>query len=259
MFHSSPVVYLNHEARTLKLESDKGPRTIFNIFGSPYSPAKGLWAFGYRPEAAAALWEQIPIDADVVVTHTPPKNHCDGNASRASAGCESLRQNLWRVRPRLALCGHVHEGRGSERVSWDLTGSKRMYAEISTDHWVDPASESKRQCLLDLTSNGSAPVRNQSDGKLKPFSHTSAQWKRKISFAEASPPDPIVAHERQSGFLPSSCCDFKVQESRLDRQETCVVNAAIMASSWPYKDKGGRKYNKPFVIDVDLPIWESIA
>ena len=40
------------------------------------------------------------------------------------------------------------------------------------------------------------------------------------------------------------------------REETCVINAAIMASSWPHKGKDGKKYNKPIVVDVDLPTWE---
>jgi hypothetical protein len=38
---------------------------------------------------------------------------------------------------------------------------------------------------------------------------------------------------------------------KLGRRETCVVNAAILANSW-----GGRKrFNKPIVVDIDLPVW----
>ena len=42
-------------------------------------------------------------------------------------------------------------------------------------------------------------------------------------------------------------------DGRLGRRETCVVNAAIMASSWPYKSPNQRRYNKPIVVDIDLP------
>ena len=45
-------------------------------------------------------------------------------------------------------------------------------------------------------------------------------------------------------------------DGRIGRKETCIVNAAIMASSWPYKVNAGRKYNKPIVIDIDLPVWK---
>jgi hypothetical protein len=53
---------------------------------------------------------------------------------------------------------------------------------------------------------------------------------------------------------------YSYQSSRLvgrrGRQETCVINAAIMASSWPHKGHGGKRYNKPIVVDVDLPAWD---
>ncbi|KAL8827831.1 MAG: hypothetical protein Q9191_002952 [Dirinaria sp. TL-2023a] len=278
MFENSSVIYLNHEARNIILEKEDGPRTTFKVFGSPYSPAKGLWAFGYRDEAAASLWEQIPLDTDIVVTHTPPKYHCDVTGARASAGCDILRQNLWRVRPRLAICGHIHEGRGAERVFWDLTCSNVRYREAFTNYWVDPALESKKQCLIDLTSRGLVPLNNADTTRSNATNHidnetksphmVSPQWKQKVSFAEqsisdgtieSSPASPIVSVQHpvagrgQGGIPPSPRCDLQALAGNLDRRETCVVNAAIMASSWPYKAAGRRKYHKPFVIDVDLP------
>ena len=44
----------------------------------------------------------------------------------------------------------------------------------------------------------------------------------------------------------------------MERKETCIINAAVMASSWPHKSGGGggKKYNKPVVVDIDLPVWE---
>ena len=44
-------------------------------------------------------------------------------------------------------------------------------------------------------------------------------------------------------------------DGRLERRETCIVNAAIVASSYPHS--GGKKFNKPIVVDVDLPVWEN--
>ena len=41
---------------------------------------------------------------------------------------------------------------------------------------------------------------------------------------------------------------------RLGRRETCIVNAAIMASSWPYRSENKRRYNKAIVVDIDLPV-----
>lgn len=44
----------------------------------------------------------------------------------------------------------------------------------------------------------------------------------------------------------------KAMEGRLGRRETCVVNAAIMANSWG----GPKRFNKPIVVDIDLPVWQ---
>jgi len=40
------------------------------------------------------------------------------------------------------------------------------------------------------------------------------------------------------------------------RKETCIVNAAIMASSWPYKT--GKTFNAPIVVDLELPVWNKL-
>jgi hypothetical protein len=40
----------------------------------------------------------------------------------------------------------------------------------------------------------------------------------------------------------------------MGRRETCVVNCAITATNWPHT--GGKKFNKPIVVDLDLPVLE---
>ena len=282
------------------MKRDSGPRTTFKIFGSPFSPARGLWAFGYRPEAASALWDQIPLDADITVTHTPPKYHCDESKDRGPAGCESLRQALWRVRPQLAICGHIHEGRGAERISWDLDSPNVKFKEDITGYWTEPDPGSKKQCLLDLTTRGPAPLRNTktvdpSTSANATNAYNASQtskagpaglWKQKqhaqlpsctdnaesYTSSGAAPlrgttgissfPETVElapATRGQGGAPPSGRCDLEALSGRLGRQETCVINAAIMASSWPHRGIQGRKYNKPIVVDIDLPTWESLT
>ncbi|MCJ1466114.1 hypothetical protein MMC07_004733 [Pseudocyphellaria aurata] len=154
------IIYLNHESAVIRLTKKGEQQATFKVFGSPFSPANGLWAFGYLPEEAVKLWEQIPLDADVVVTHTPPKYHCDESRGRGAAGCESLRRALSQVRPRLAICGHVHEGRGAERVRWDLESPHVQFKELDTKYWVDPGLNNKKQSLLDLTIKAAFPLEN---------------------------------------------------------------------------------------------------
>lgn len=161
LFNEYPSIkYLNHEAIDIQLCHDEAPRVQFKVFGSPYSPTNGLWAFGYTPEEALRLWDQIPLDVDIVVTHTPPKNCCDGSNHHGAIGCESLYKKLWQVRPRLAICGHIHEGRGAERIYWDLSSSSTNNRGSNIRYWIDPGHNNKKQSLLDLSAKGGLPLEN---------------------------------------------------------------------------------------------------
>jgi hypothetical protein len=194
---------------------------MFKVFGSPFSRFRGLWAFGYdSAEEAQRLWDQIPLDADIVVTHTPPGSHCDhrrGDDEGRSFGCDALRQALSRVRPMLAVCGHVHEGRGYERVRWDEDEDALRWVQ---DDLLPPIG-SKKQSLVDLTGRKHKRLDN-------------------ISYTLAV--DPTALH---------STYDEISQQVLSARKETCIVNAAIMATSWPHK--GGKKFHSPIIVDLDLP------
>lgn len=267
------ITYLNHESAIIRLTKEAGPQTTFKVFGSPFSPANGLWAFGYMPEEAEQLWEQVPLDADIVLTHTPPKYHCDESNGRGAAGCESLRRALSQVRPRLAVCGHVHEGRGVERVRWDLESSQVQFKELDTSHWVDPGLNNKKQCLLDLTTKGAFPLENNDDvevgdpcaqinsnkpGKKKCF----GAWRSKEVSAE-SPIQPAADQKNPSfpnSYTATDVRTISAEGSRMGRRETCVINAAIMACS--SRQAGGssgcgrmaKVFNKAIIVDVDLPL-----
>ncbi|KAL6713280.1 hypothetical protein ACLMJK_008745 [Lecanora helva] len=253
------ITYLNHESVNIKLTRENGPRASFRVFGSPWSPANGLWAFGYSRDKASQLWESsIPLDTDIVIAHTPPKYHCDESSDHGAAGCEVLRQKLWRVRPSLVVCGHIHEGRGAERVIWDLETPNVKYKELMTGYWTDEGAQSKKQSLIDLSLRSSAPLNNTGDrGKaLASKSLASLPWAfKECSYPSFAHPDGSPsAVIGQGGTPPSGRCDMEALNGRLGRQETCIVNAAIMASSWPYKAKTNNRYNKPIVVDIDLPV-----
>ena len=66
----------------------------------------------------------------------------------------------------------------------------------------------------------------------------------------------IYSATRGQGGTPSGRCDIEALAGRRGRKETCVINAAIMASSWPYKLKSDRRYNKAIIVDIDLPVWQ---
>ncbi|EEH39646.1 ser/Thr protein phosphatase family protein [Paracoccidioides lutzii Pb01] len=222
LFLKSSIIYLDHESAVIRLSRPDGPRSKFKIFGSPYTPYCGKWAFGYTSEEAPGIWTQIPQDTDIVLTHTPPRSHCDQN-KRGSLGCEYLRQALWRVRPRLAVCGHVHEGRGFDRVRWNTAPQSEAFQELSSARGELPPLGSKKQNLIDLT--GRIQHRLQNDGSLTPLLPT---------YTAYHAPLPAESNASTPG-----------------RNETCIVNAAIMATNWPHR--GGKRFNNPLVVDLDLP------
>ncbi|KAL9125636.1 MAG: hypothetical protein Q9217_005189 [Psora testacea] len=268
------TIFLNHESTDIRLMKQDGPRTSFKVFGSPYSPRRGLWAFGYGFGGATKLWDQIPLNTDILITHTPPKYHCDESSHGGSGGCETLRQTLWRVRPSLAICGHIHEARGAERVLWDLAHLNVKYKEHLTRYWEDTNANNKKHSLLDMSAKSPEPLQNR--GPWISASKT-MQDSRLAKTSEARPLSPWVPQDHhdstgkleqafkngypavrgQGGEPPSGRCDMEALDGRMDRKETCIVNAAIMASSWPYRICGGRKYNNPIVVDIDLPCWTS--
>ena len=48
----------------------------------------------------------------VLVLHSPPLGHCDADSSGRSLGSSALLGAIEDKRPRLAVCGHIHESWG---------------------------------------------------------------------------------------------------------------------------------------------------
>ncbi|GIJ84317.1 hypothetical protein Asppvi_003157 [Aspergillus pseudoviridinutans] len=249
----------------VRLTRADGPKTVFKVFGSPYSQFTGNWAFGYETADAAALWGQIPLDADIVITHTPPHSHCDSLDIGEPVGCKALRQALSKVRPLLAVCGHVHEARGYERVKWSSPSSTNSGPEQTEHHvmrGVLPPRESRKQNLVDLT--GKKAERLDNDGysvaanpDLPTASFTPTQNALLLSSTTAStsvmPDSPQRSQNAPFPLFSSLIQDTRSDDIRFRRKETCIVNAAIVASKWPHR--GGRKFHPPIVVDLQLPTW----
>ncbi len=86
------------------------------MWGSPWQPRFGDWAFGLdRGPAIRERWDLIPDGLDVLITHGPPAHIGDRLLSGEHVGCEDLRQVVRQRRPRLHVFGHIHEGYGVVR------------------------------------------------------------------------------------------------------------------------------------------------
>ena len=79
--------------------------------GVPVTPWD--WSFDLDDEAAAAMLAPCPQGA-VLVLHSPPKGHCDSNGGGMHFGSPALLGAIEDKRPRVAVCGHIHESWGCE-------------------------------------------------------------------------------------------------------------------------------------------------
>ncbi|KAJ5661550.1 uncharacterized protein N7477_009166 [Penicillium maclennaniae] len=99
------ITYLENDEVTISCPNGRQLR----VYGSPYSTRHGNWAFQY-PRDQDVWAGSVPDGIDVLITHGPPLAHLD----LLKLGCPYLLQTLWRVRPRLHVFGHVHEGSGTD-------------------------------------------------------------------------------------------------------------------------------------------------
>jgi len=106
------------ENTSIKLEG-------INIWGSPHSPSFGYgWAFNKdRGHDISQCWNEIPMDTDIVITHTPIYGYNDrASNTNQNVGCADLYHRLREVQPHLHFAGHIHEAYG-----WKTMGLTSWY------------------------------------------------------------------------------------------------------------------------------------
>ncbi|KAM5352594.1 hypothetical protein ACJ41O_005316 [Fusarium nematophilum] len=114
------------------LQSTESEVRTLTIFGSPWTPQYGISAFQYRPNDDshwASRFACLDRNPDIVITHGPPKHHLDAR-DIYRAGCPYLGEEIARVRPRLAVFGHIHASYGREDVVLDSL--QREYEDVMT-------------------------------------------------------------------------------------------------------------------------------
>lgn len=92
------------------LENDLVEVEGLKIYGSPFSPEFNHWSFMYQRcgKTAKRIWEKIPENLDILVTHCPPYGILDRNYTDERCGCEVLVRELFDKRPKYHFFGHIH-------------------------------------------------------------------------------------------------------------------------------------------------------
>jgi len=83
-----------------------------HFWGSPCVPKYGDWAWMKSRETINRIWQHIPANVDVLITHGPPYGILDATYNRQNnvelVGCSALRKKVFKEPPGFMLFGHVH-------------------------------------------------------------------------------------------------------------------------------------------------------
>jgi Icc-related predicted phosphoesterase len=98
------VIYLNDSGVTIE---------GINIWGSPVSPWFYDWAFNRQRGADIKKhWDLIPANTDILITHGPVFGILDRTTGGQNVGCDDLAMAIKNVKPKVHICGHIHEAFG---------------------------------------------------------------------------------------------------------------------------------------------------
>jgi Icc-related predicted phosphoesterase len=91
--------------------------SMVKIYGSPWQPEFYNWAFNLprNGEELKSIWERIPTDTDILITHGPPQSKLDTSGppwNQPLLGCELLMERVKEVKPKIHVFGHIHGGYG---------------------------------------------------------------------------------------------------------------------------------------------------
>ncbi len=102
------------------------------IFGSPYTPRFHDWAYMKKRSQMDAVWQSVPDDVDILITHGPPKGVLDLTRDIESkhivqVGCSALRRHVEeRIQPKIHAFGHLHDEKGVSNYGMFTRGATQF-------------------------------------------------------------------------------------------------------------------------------------
>lgn len=103
--------------KQLQDEAFEWDKHIF--WGTPWCPNLFHWAFYKSDQQWEGVAQSIPTDVDVLILHSPPRDPmlvdmCGQHPDWASP--YMYQQITQRIKPKLVICGHLHEGWGTKEI-----------------------------------------------------------------------------------------------------------------------------------------------
>ena len=117
------VTYLCNELYVYKAEDGKE----YSIFGTPYCKIFYAWAFMLPYEDLKIIYNEIPNDVDILITHDAPFGVSDvllqhGYYTGEHIGNPALREAILEKNPKICFHGHLH----STSREFELLGNTKV-------------------------------------------------------------------------------------------------------------------------------------
>lgn len=83
------------------------------IWGTPWQPWFGSWAFNIKKESdMKEKWDMMPNNTDIMIVHGPPYGVLDQCQDGSRVGSKTLKDKIRNSNLKLVVCGHIHENYG---------------------------------------------------------------------------------------------------------------------------------------------------
>lgn len=113
LFEGNPITAKNLITNAIYLENSGINIEGLNIWGSPDNLRFYDGAFNKEAgEDIKKVWDLIPNNTDILITHNPPYMILDKINSGKNIGCNELAKKILEIKPKLCIFGHVHDGYG---------------------------------------------------------------------------------------------------------------------------------------------------
>ncbi|TXI92182.1 MAG: metallophosphoesterase [Neisseriales bacterium] len=100
------VIYLENSSVTIE---------EIKIWGSPVCAIDEDWAFNFNDLERRMIYNKIPTDTNIIVSHNPPYGIMDKvSMINRRKGCKILRDKIKEINPKYVIFGHIHEGAGTQ-------------------------------------------------------------------------------------------------------------------------------------------------
>jgi hypothetical protein len=125
--HDSPAEAITTELQILVDEGTRVPAgsardASVSVWATPWSNQFMNWAFMKPAPDLEAVYAEIPEGIDILISHQPPygygDSHCDVRSGKVEhLGSRELLAAIDRCKPKLVICGHIHEGYGQSEYA----------------------------------------------------------------------------------------------------------------------------------------------